>query len=70
MALKRGIEKAVVAIIEKLKSMSKPVKGHKEIAQVGTIAANNDAEIGEMIAEAMDKVGKDGVITVERGQVA
>jgi chaperonin GroEL len=67
-ALKRGIEKAVVAITEKLKSMSKPVKGHKEIAQVGTIAANNDAEIGEMLAEAMDKVGKDGVITVDEGK--
>ncbi|MBI3817199.1 MAG: chaperonin GroEL [Planctomycetes bacterium] len=66
--LKRGIEKAVAAVTEKLKSMSKPVKGHKEIAQVGTIAANNDSEIGEMLAEAMDKVGKDGVITVDEGK--
>jgi len=66
--LKRGIEKAVAAVTEKLKSMSKPVKNHKEIAQVGTIAANNDSEIGEMLAQAMDKVGKDGVITVDEGK--
>ncbi|MBL8693857.1 MAG: chaperonin GroEL [Planctomycetes bacterium] len=66
--LKRGIEKAVAAVTDKLKSMSKPVKNHKEIAQVGTIAANNDSEIGEMLAQAMDKVGKDGVITVDEGK--
>ncbi len=68
MDLKRGIEKAVAALVEGLKSMSKPVKGKKEIAQVAAIAGNNDAEIGKMIADAMDKVGKDGVITVEEGQ--
>jgi len=68
MALKRGIEKAVAAVIEELKKMSTSVKGKKEIAQVGTIAANGDSEIGEMIAQAMDKVGKDGVITVEEGK--
>jgi len=68
MDLKRGIEKAVAALVEGLKSMSKPVKGKKEIAQVAAIAGNNDAQIGKMIADAMDKVGKDGVITVEEGQ--
>ena len=67
-ALKRGIDAAVAAARESLKSQSKPVKGHAEIAQVGTIAANNDPEIGEMIAKAMDRVGKDGVITVEEGK--
>jgi chaperonin GroEL len=68
MALKRGIDKAVAAIVEKLDSMSIPVKGKKEIAQVGAVASNNDPEIGEMIAEAMERVGKDGVITVEEGK--
>ena len=68
MGLKRGIEKAVDALVEELKSMSEPVKEKKEIAQVATIAGNNDPEIGKMIAEAMDKVGKDGVITVEEGK--
>ena len=68
MQLKRGIEKAVEAIVEELKKLSKPIKSSKEIAQVGTCAANQDAEIGKMIAEAMDKVGKDGVITVEEGK--
>ena len=68
MQLKRGIEKATEAIVAELKRMSKPVKSSKEIAQVGTCAANQDAEIGQMIAEAMDKVGKDGVITVEEGK--
>ena len=68
MELKRGIEKAVEAIVAKLKAMSSDVKGKKEIAQVGAVAANNDAEIGKMIAEAMEKVGKDGVITVEEGK--
>lgn len=68
MTLKRGIEKAVDAIVEDLKKQSKKVKDRKEIAQVGTIAANNDPEIGEMIAEAMDNVGRDGVITVDEGK--
>ncbi|MGQ9571463.1 MAG: chaperonin GroEL [Thermodesulfovibrionales bacterium] len=68
MDLKRGIEKAVEAITEELKKLSKPVQEKKEIAQVGTISANNDASIGELIAEAMDKVGKDGVITVEEAK--
>ncbi|MBI5361109.1 MAG: chaperonin GroEL [Planctomycetes bacterium] len=68
MSLKRGIEQAVSTVVENLNKMSISVKGKKEIAQVGTIAANNDAEIGEKIAEAMYKVGKDGVITVEEGK--
>ncbi len=68
MLLQRGINKAVEAIVERLKKMSIPVKGKKEIAQVGCIAANNDTEIGTMIANAMEKVGKDGVITVEEGK--
>src|SRR3972149_3224735 len=67
MDLKRGIEKAVAAVIEELKKISKPVSGKSEIAQVGTISANNDRTIGDKIAEAMEKVGKDGVITVEEG---
>ncbi len=66
--LKKGIEAAVKAVVENLKKMSKPVSGRKEIAQVGAIAANNDKEIGDMIAEAMERVGKDGVITVEEGK--
>jgi chaperonin GroEL len=68
MALKRGVDRAVVAVVDELKKMSTPVKGKKEIAQVGTIAANNDREIGEKLADAMEKVGKDGVITVEEGK--
>ncbi len=68
MALKRGIEKAVTEIVAQLKKMSKPIKGKKEIAQVATIAANNDSTIGDLIAEAMEKVGKDGVITVEEAK--
>ena len=68
MALKTGIEKAVETIIDELKKMSVKVKGKEEIAQVGSIAANGDTEIGNMIAEAMEKVGKDGVITVEEGK--
>ena len=68
MELKRGIDKAVEAIIEELKAVSTPTPGKKEIAQVGTISANNDAEIGKLIAEAMEKVGKDGVITVEEAK--
>ncbi|MGA7878073.1 MAG: chaperonin GroEL [Desulfoferrobacter sp.] len=68
MALKRGIEKAVAAAVEELKQLSKPTKDQKEIAQVGTISANNDATIGDIIAEAMNKVGKEGVITVEEAK--
>ncbi len=68
MALKRGIDKAVETIIEELKRISVPTKGRKEIAQVGTISANGDKEIGDKIADAMDKVGKDGVITVEEAK--
>jgi chaperonin GroEL len=68
MALKRGIEKAVLAITEELKRISVPTSGRKEIAQIGSISANNDAEIGNLIAEAMEKVGKDGVITVEEAR--
>ena len=66
--MKAGIEKAVEHIAAKLKEMSIPVKGKKEMAQVAAIAANNDHEIGELLAEAMDKVGKDGVITVDEGK--
>jgi chaperonin GroEL len=68
MSLKRGIEKAVGTVVEELKNLSKPTKDPKEIAQVGTIAANNDATIGDVIAEAMNKVGKEGVITVEEAK--
>jgi chaperonin GroEL len=68
MALKRGIEKAVAAVVEELKAISVPTAGKKEIAQVGAISANNDKEIGDLIAEAMEKVGKDGVITVEEAK--
>ena len=66
--MKTGIEKAVAAIAAKLKDMAIPVKGKKEMAQVASIAANNDGEIGDLLAEAMDKVGKDGVITVDEGK--
>ena len=68
MDLKRGIDKAVAAVVENLKLQSKTIDSSNEIAQVGTISANNDAEIGKMIADAMDKVGKDGVITVEEAK--
>jgi chaperonin GroEL len=68
MSLKRGIARAVEAITDELKSMSKPTKDRKEIAQVGTISANNDSTIGDIIAEAMEKVGKEGVITVEEAR--
>jgi chaperonin GroEL len=68
MALKRGIDKAVAAVVEELRKISKPTKDQKEIAQVGTISANNDASIGNIIAEAMSKVGKEGVITVEEAK--
>ncbi len=66
--VKRGMDKAAEAIVEELKKISKEVKDKKEIAQVATISANNDSKIGDLIAEAMDKVGKDGVITVEEGK--
>jgi len=68
MAIKRGIEKAVEAVVEELKKLSKPTKDQEEIAQVGTISANNDTTIGNIIAEAMNKVGKEGVITVEEAK--
>jgi chaperonin GroEL len=67
MDLKRGIDKATVAIVEELQKLSKPCEDEKAIAQVGSISANSDAEIGEIISEAMQKVGKEGVITVEEG---
>ena len=67
MDLKRGIDKAVAAAVGELKAISKPSSTSKEIAQVGTISANSDANIGDLIAQAMDKVGKEGVITVEDG---
>ncbi len=68
MAIKRGIEKAVQAVVDFLAEKSRPIETQKEIAQVASIAANNDAEIGKQIANAMDKVGRDGVITVEEGK--
>ncbi|MGB6291119.1 MAG: TCP-1/cpn60 chaperonin family protein, partial [Desulfobulbales bacterium] len=68
MDIKRGIDRSVEAIVAELKKISKPTKEQKEIAQVGTISANNDATIGNIIAEAMDKVGKEGVITVEEAK--
>ncbi|MDD3651733.1 chaperonin GroEL [Immundisolibacter sp.] len=68
MDLKRGIDKAVTAAVEEIKKLSKPCTDRKSIAQVGTISANSDTSVGEIIADAMDKVGKEGVITVEEGQ--
>nr|HPI80761.1 chaperonin GroEL [Cyclobacteriaceae bacterium] len=68
MDLKRGIDKAVVAVVENLKKQSKKIKDSNEIAQVATISSNSDETIGKMIADAMDKVGKDGVITVEEAK--
>jgi chaperonin GroEL len=68
MALKRGLEKAVEIVVEELKKIAKPTKEKKEIAQVGTVSANNDHTIGDIIAEAMEKVGKEGVITVEEAK--
>jgi len=68
MDLKRGIDKAVETVVEDLKKISKPVKSHKEQEQVATISANNDKKIGALIAEAMEKVGKDGVVTVEEAK--
>ena len=70
MAVKRGIDKAVATIVAELKSMAKPVKGSNEVAQVGSISANNDKEIGKMLADAMDQVGKEGVITIEESKTA
>src|SRR5918997_521250 len=68
MDIKRGIDKAVAAIVEELKRLAKPTKDKKEIAQVGTISANGDTTIGQIIADAMEKVGKEGVITVEEAK--
>jgi chaperonin GroEL len=68
MALKRGIDKGVAVVVEELKKLSKPTKGKSEITQVGSISANNDPVIGELISEAMEKVGKEGVITVEEAK--
>jgi chaperonin GroEL len=68
MDLKRGIDKAVTAVVANLRSQSRDIEGKNEIAQVGAISANNDSEIGDMIADAMEKVGKDGVITVEEAK--
>jgi chaperonin GroL len=70
MSIKRGIDKAVAIVIGELKAMAKPVKGSNEVAQVGSISANNDNEIGQMLADAMDKVGKEGVITIEESKTA
>src|SRR5574338_635042 len=68
MTLKRGIDKAVEAVVGELKKLSKPTKDRKEIGQVGTISANNDSTIGEIIAEAMEKDGKEGVMTDEEAK--
>ena len=70
MEIKRGIEQAVDVVVEELRKLSREVRGKTEIAQVGTISANNDRTVGDLIAEAMEKVGKDGVITVEEGKTA
>jgi chaperonin GroEL len=67
MESKRGIDQAVEAVVEALREFSRDIKDKKEIAQVSAISANNDATIGDLIAEAMERVGKDGVITVEEG---
>src|SRR5947209_5871445 len=68
MLMKRGIEKGVSDVVDKLKKMSIPVKSKKDMENVATVASNNDKEIGRIIAEAMERVGKDGVITVEEGK--
>ena len=68
MAIKRGIDAAVAVVVKELQNMSKPTQDQREIAQVGTISANNDETIGKIIAEAMNKVGKEGVITVEEAK--
>src|SRR4029077_3865213 len=65
---KRGIDKAVAKVVDELKAMSKPTRDRDEIAQVGTISANNDKTIGAILADAMEKVGKEGVITVEEAR--
>jgi len=70
MELKQGIDRAVISVIAELKKISKPIKDQKEVTQVGTISANNDPTIGKIIAEAMEKVGKEGVITVEESKTA
>jgi chaperonin GroEL len=70
MAIKRGIDKAVQTVVAELKSLAKPVKGSEEVKQVGTISANNDSEIGAMLSDAMEKVGKEGVITIEESKTA
>ncbi|MBX9707975.1 MAG: chaperonin GroEL, partial [Caulobacteraceae bacterium] len=70
MDLKRGIDKAVTAVLEEVKSNAKKVSANSEIAQVGTISANGDKEVGDMIAQAMEKVGNEGVITVEEAKTA
>src|ERR1700733_1703560 len=70
MELKRGIDRAVESVVEELKKISKPIKDQREVAQVGTISANNDPTIGKIIAEAMERVGKEGVITVEESKTA
>jgi chaperonin GroEL len=70
MSIKRGIDKAVEAVTTELKKLAKPIKGETEIAQVGTISANNDSEVGEMISKAMSKVGQEGVITIEESKTA
>lgn len=67
MDLKRGIDKAVSAVVSELKNLSKPCETAKEIEQVGTISANSDSIVGQLISQAMEKVGKEGVITVEDG---
>jgi len=67
-AVKRGLDQAVAVVVAELKKQSREVKGHKQISQVGTISANNDTVIGEMLADALDKVGRDGVITIEEGK--
>src|SRR5438477_3770786 len=68
MEIKRGIDRAVEVVVQELKKLSKPCQAKKEISQIGTISANNDSTIGDLIAEAMEKVGKDGVITVEEAK--
>jgi len=68
MSLKRGIDKSVAVVVDELKKMTKTIRDKKEITQVGTVSANNDSTIGEILSEAMDKVGKDGVITVEEAK--
>ena len=70
MSVKRGIDKAVATVVAELKAMAKPIKGSAEIAQVGSISANNDKKIGEMLADAMEKVGREGVITIEESKSA